>query len=71
MGNVGCGVIVTGTQAPSAPPSAPLEQKIGASLSKPTPPQAAPFIRLLEIKKTRIYHCKKDGILIRNVSLHH
>lgn len=85
MGNVGCGIVVMGekevggTGPVTTEPmeeSKQLDQKIGANIAKSVPRRdksqvsSTPKLKLLEVRKTRIYHCKKDGIMIKNITLH-
>ena len=84
MGNVGCGIVVMGEKDGSLASvitepqeeSKQMEQKIGASIAKSVSRRekshfsSTPKLKLLEVRKTRIYHCKKDGIMIKNITLH-
>ena len=51
-----------------------LDHSIGTSLGKVRSHMNTflvyPKIKLIDIRKTRIYHCKKDGIMIQNILLH-
>ncbi len=73
MGNVGSGIVVMGEK--EVPEEAKgLEHKIGANIAKTSTRHkryaGVPKVKLLEIKKTRIYHCKKDGLMVKNIVLH-